>query len=165
MNTQCSFRTEFSYFLRSFLLLSFISRVIICTNFSFSPLYHSGNLSLDALLYEYGFIFTVLPSNIVVLFKKSSMNTTWILAEVVDDVDALVGGLCESLRRLHVRLRPLVVDIGDALHAVLVHKEIVYLCHILITLIAMCLQLANHRHSGSFSHPRGKPIALMSMDG
>ena len=31
---------------------------------------------LDALLYEYGFIFTVLPSNIVVLFKKSSMNTT-----------------------------------------------------------------------------------------
>ena len=53
-----------------------------------------------------------------------------VLAVVVDDVDALVGGLCECLRRFHVRLRPLVVSIGDALHAVLVHKEIVYLCHI-----------------------------------
>ena len=31
---------------------------------------------------------------------------------------------------LHVRLRTLVVGIGDALHAVLVHKEIVYLCQI-----------------------------------
>ena len=36
----------------------------------------------------------------------------------------------ESLCRLHVRLRTLVVGIGDALHTVLVHKEIVYLCHI-----------------------------------
>ena len=53
-----------------------------------------------------------------------------VLAVVVDDVDALVGGLRESLRRLHVKLRPLVVGIGDALHTVLVHKEIVYLCHI-----------------------------------
>ena len=53
-----------------------------------------------------------------------------VLTVVVDDVDALLGGLRESLRRLHVRLRPLVVGIGDALHAVLVHKEIVYLCHI-----------------------------------
>ena len=53
-----------------------------------------------------------------------------VLVVVVDDVDALVGGLCECLRRLHVRLRTLVVGIGDALHAVLVHKEIVYLCHI-----------------------------------
>ncbi len=64
-----------------------------------------------------------------------------VLAVVVDDVDALIGGLRECLRRFHVRLRPLVVGISDALHAVLVHKEIVYLCHILITLIAMCLQL------------------------
>ena len=56
-----------------------------------------------------------------------------ILAVVVDDVDALVGGLCECLRRLHVRLRTLVVGIGDALHAVLVHKEIVYLCHIALS--------------------------------
>ena len=55
-----------------------------------------------------------------------------VLAEVVNDVDALVGGLCESLCRLHVRLRTLVVGIGDALHAVLVHKEIVYLCHIIL---------------------------------
>ena len=38
--------------------------------------------------------------------------------------------LRESLRRLHIGLRPLVVGIGDALHTVLVHKEIVYLCHI-----------------------------------
>ena len=56
-----------------------------------------------------------------------------VLAEVVNDVDALVGGLCECLRRLHVRLRPLVVGISDALHAVLVHKEIVYLCHIALS--------------------------------
>ena len=55
------------------------------------------------------------------------------LAEIVNDVDALVGGLCECLRRLHVRLRTLVVGIGDALHAVLVHKEIVYLCHIALS--------------------------------
>lgn len=55
-----------------------------------------------------------------------------VLAEVVNDVDALVGGLRESLRRLHVKLRPLVVSIGDALHTVLVHKEIVYLCHIIL---------------------------------
>ena len=53
-----------------------------------------------------------------------------VLAEVGDDVYALVGGLRESLRRLHIGLRPLVVGIGDALHTVLVHKEIVYLCHI-----------------------------------
>ena len=56
-----------------------------------------------------------------------------VLAVVVDDVDALVGGLCESLCSLHVRLRTLVVGIGDALHAVLVHKEIVYLCHIALS--------------------------------
>lgn len=55
-----------------------------------------------------------------------------VLAVVVDDVDALVGGLCECLSRLHIRLRPLVVGIGDALHTVLVHKEIVYLCHIIL---------------------------------
>ena len=55
-----------------------------------------------------------------------------VLAVVVDDVDALVGALCESLRRLHVRPRPLVVGIGDALHPVLVHKEIVYLCHLIL---------------------------------
>ena len=60
-----------------------------------------------------------------------------VLAVVVDDVDALVGGLCESLRRLHVRLCPLVVGIGDALHAVLVHKEIVYLCHIALRFIQL----------------------------
>ena len=56
-----------------------------------------------------------------------------VLAVVVDDVNALVGGLRESLRRLHIRLRTLVVGIGDALHAVLVHKEIVYLCHIALS--------------------------------
>ena len=55
-----------------------------------------------------------------------------VLAVVVDDVDALVGGLRESLRRLHIGLHPLVVGIGDALHTVLVHKEIVYLCHIIL---------------------------------
>ena len=52
-----------------------------------------------------------------------------VLAEIVDDVDALVGGLRESLRRLDVRLRPLVVGLGDALHAVRVKEEFVYLCH------------------------------------
>ena len=55
-----------------------------------------------------------------------------VLAVVVDDVDALVGGLRESLRRLHIGLHPLLVSIGDALHTVLVHKEIVYMCHIIL---------------------------------
>mgnify|MGYP007101885826 CR=1 FL=1 len=64
-----------------------------------------------------------------------------VLAVVVDDVDALVGGLRESLRRLHVGLRPLVVGIGDAFHAVLVHKEIVYLCHIVPVISLTLLSL------------------------
>ena len=42
-----------------------------------------------------------------------------------------------DLRCLHVRLRLLVVGIGDALHAVLVHKEIVYLCHIALCFIRL----------------------------
>ena len=61
-----------------------------------------------------------------------------VLAEVVDDVDALVGRLRESLRRLHVRLCPLVVGLGDALHAVRVKEEFVYLCHNCLVLILGC---------------------------
>ncbi len=61
-----------------------------------------------------------------------------VLAEVVDDVDTLVGGLSESLRRLHVWLRPFVVGLGDALHAVRVKEEFVYLCHNCLVLILGC---------------------------
>ena len=61
-----------------------------------------------------------------------------ILAEVVDDVYALVGRLRESLRRLYVWLHPLVVGLGDALHAVRVKEEFVYLCHICLVLILGC---------------------------
>ena len=61
-----------------------------------------------------------------------------VLAEVVDDVDALVGRLRESLCRLHVWLRPFIVGLGDALHAVRVKEEFVYLCHNCLVLILGC---------------------------
>ena len=48
---------------------------------------------------------------------------------VVDDVDALVGGLREGLCRLYVGHRPLVVNLGDTLNTVCLKEEIVFLCH------------------------------------
>ena len=71
-----------------------------------------------------------------------------VLAVVVNDVDALIGGLRECLRRFHVRLRPLVVGIGDALHTVLVHKEIVYLCHIALSNLGAKLLIFHEKAPG-----------------
>ena len=52
-----------------------------------------------------------------------------VFSVVVDNINALIGGLRKGLRRLHIGHRPLVVIFGDTFHTVRLKEGIVFLCH------------------------------------